>query len=290
MAPACNCVTVTPDAGNVEDAGFTDAGGTPQPEVCDGVDNDLNGTVDDGSDGGALDSSCPLDVGVCAAARSSCVNGSWTGCDYGSDYQLTETMCDGLDNDCDGRADISWERVLVGGQLWLIDLWQAEVISRAGGLWLSTASRLVSLSGDLELLAGVDFPSSSVVARVFPQGNGWFRLANEADCLIGHEIFADGGFPTQLDGGIRVRGKVCLPPFRAPVGDFPFAFGASQMDDGFAAYMKSKDYGNEAALVWAWFGFDGGFLFGAVDAGQGSSVTPVPVRADRGQLKAVVPD
>ncbi|MCB9599010.1 MAG: lamin tail domain-containing protein [Sandaracinus sp.] len=74
-------------------------------EICDGADNDCNGTVDDGLTG----PSCGLTDGVCAGATARCGGeGGFLTCDtadYGADYEATETLCDGLDNDCDGTTD-----------------------------------------------------------------------------------------------------------------------------------------------------------------------------------------
>ena len=42
-------------------------------------------------------------------ARQKCVSGAYSGVcdatDYGPTYELVETKCDGLDNDCDGFSD-----------------------------------------------------------------------------------------------------------------------------------------------------------------------------------------
>ena len=46
--------------------------------------------------------------GVCIGSFQTCEEpGVWPGCDYSgiSGWQLTETLCDGLDNDCDGTTD-----------------------------------------------------------------------------------------------------------------------------------------------------------------------------------------
>ncbi len=74
------------------------------PEICDGLDNDKNGRVDD----------CPRDCpppcntdGVCGSGLVDvCMGARGWMCNYTSPhYEIEEVSCDMLDNDCDGRTD-----------------------------------------------------------------------------------------------------------------------------------------------------------------------------------------
>jgi hypothetical protein len=81
--------------------GDTCTPGTPTTETCDGVDNDCDGTVDDGNPGGGA--SCNSgQPGVCSAGTSSCSGGALV---CVPNTQPSAEVCDGLDNDCNGVVD-----------------------------------------------------------------------------------------------------------------------------------------------------------------------------------------
>ena len=70
--------------------------GDPTEEICDGLDNDCDGEIDE--DLGTT--SCG--VGACAATVDSCLDGEVQSCVPGNP---TDESCDLVDNDCDGSVD-----------------------------------------------------------------------------------------------------------------------------------------------------------------------------------------
>ncbi|MCB9554303.1 MAG: SUMF1/EgtB/PvdO family nonheme iron enzyme [Myxococcales bacterium] len=79
-------------------------------EICDGVDNDCNGTVDDPERLVAPPEARCLSLGVCAGTAPRCQNAAWR-CEYPAGYEAVEARCDGGDNDCDGRIDEAFEQL-----------------------------------------------------------------------------------------------------------------------------------------------------------------------------------
>ncbi|MEZ4317186.1 MAG: MopE-related protein [Myxococcota bacterium] len=75
--------------------------------ACDGLDNDCNGTSDDILPGDVPPAT--LQDGVCSGAMQVCAGTGWEEPDYTAipGYELAESLCDGLDNDCDGDADLA---------------------------------------------------------------------------------------------------------------------------------------------------------------------------------------
>ncbi|MEW6431490.1 MAG: choice-of-anchor D domain-containing protein [Myxococcota bacterium] len=158
--------------------------GTPMPEVCNNLDDDCDGVIDDGVERPCFSADAGLiGRGACRAGVESCVNGVWTGACSGEVLPVTET-CNNVDDDCDGLIDQNVTRACYSGPSNTLNLGQCRggVQSCTTGAWASNCSGEVTPQPSEVCANGLDETCNGVAdegcpdAGVMCNPNGLFTI------------------------------------------------------------------------------------------------------------------
>lgn len=203
------------------------------PELCDGIDNDCNGVVDDGFD---LDVPCNS-IGKCPQSRVCSADGRSSTC-VDDPRLFSKELCDGIDNDCDGLVD----RVDEGGSLRSVCVCQEQT------LVIGSATD-ASIRNNLNLCAGtqcggdrpngllIDNTCYPVCQNSVPNGDwGW---ENNASCIVATSARGSAALPC---GGLPLGMAINYCLDCTGTTDLPFAMCQSVPRFDLTAFGRGQQW------------------------------------------------
>ncbi len=161
-----------------------------------------------------------------------------TGCNYGPDYEVAERRCDGLDNDCDGRVDKSWPHTILEGDggMTTEQVHDIQALGIASGTIVTIPDEVLWLDQGLNVTNDVQFEAHPLGGRsmLIPAPDGWTRISvtypSHTEAVLGvHQLWADGGYDHDVDGGVRFIARDVGPGRGGP---YSWMFAAVAVDDG----------------------------------------------------------
>jgi Notch-like protein len=168
-------------------------GCAPTDEVCDGQDNDCDGTADNGNpEGGqACETGLP---GACGAGTSVCEGGA-VAC--APDSGAVAEVCDGQDNDCDGTVDNGNPGGGGACNTGMPGICSDGTTSCTGGAMECTPTT----AAQAESCDGQDNDCNGAVDNGNPGGGGACNTGQPGICAAGTQQCSGGGLSCQQNQG-----------------------------------------------------------------------------------------
>jgi len=232
----------------------------PTAETCNGIDDNCNGAIDDGLTPPPIGTiaSCAETRGVCAGRTPTCRGTMMWGCDFPDTYQADESICDTLDNDCDGTDDESC--ITPGGGDTRVD--RGDTASANN----SINPQITGDGGSNVRLTWMDLrgggASRTLFARSTNDGGSWStasRLDTDDGAVFAPQIAHGGSSNVAIVWGDFRGGTSYREIFRAFsndagagfIGDQRINTGATSTDDSFNVSVASA--GTNVYAVWETF-------------------------------------
>ena len=195
-----DCLAPPDSVNNNSDCDDTVPGGAlvfpGQAEVCDGIDNNCVGGVDEGLDlDGDGVTTCGPDGDPASLADNDCDESVATGVD---NFPGNTETCDGQDNDCDGSVDAEFDLDGDGVTTCGADGDAASVADNDCDE--STATGAANFPGNTELCDGQDNNCDGVIPADELDGDGDSESPCEGDCNDGNEDISSQEVEVTCDG------------------------------------------------------------------------------------------